>query len=94
MDYRPAKEVEEPQMSLVIDKRSYKPGEKVHAYVTTNRPYRPVLLMLSGGDIWSYKVLDTHKRTVHWTFDTNAGQSPNDYVTASQWGEHGLMAGN
>lgn len=94
LDYKPDKEVEGPSLDLKIDKRVYEPGQKVHAYAITNRPRHPILFVLSGADIWAYKVVDSRKQIAMWVFDTCVKQSPNAYVTVSQWNESGLESGN
>jgi len=94
LDYKEAKEVESPNLELRLDKRHYLPGQKVHAYAITNRPKHPVLFVLSGGDIWAYKVVDSHRQVSMWTFDTNTTQSPNAFVTVDQWNESGMQSGN
>jgi uncharacterized protein YfaS (alpha-2-macroglobulin family) len=94
MDYKPEKDEDGPSLDLKIDKRSYTPGDKVHAFAITNRPLHPVLFVLSGGDLWNYKVVQPHKAIAMCTFDTSTRQSPNAYVTVCQWNEGGLQAGN
>ena len=94
IDFKPAKEVEAPSLDLKLDKRSYSPGDSVRAFVKTNRPKRPILITLTGGDVWSYRVLVASKRSTQWGFKTNTLESPNAYVTVNQWSETGMMGSN
>ncbi|MDR3688447.1 MAG: MG2 domain-containing protein [Fimbriimonas sp.] len=94
MDYKPGKEVEAPSIDLKLDKHSYEPGERVRAFVFTNRPKRPLLLTMTGGDLWQYRVYGSSKGSLTWTIPTARSESPNAFVTVNQWSETGMMAGN
>ncbi len=94
MDSVPTKTVEQPRLEGRLDKRTYKPGDQVKVYVTTNRPSRPILMTFTGGDIWNYKVFDPIHKSILWTLDTSTAESPNAYVNFNQWVETQLMSGN
>ena len=91
LDYKPEKEVDEPSLDLKTDKRVYMPGEKVRAYAITNRPKQPILFVMTGGDIWDYKVIQSKKAMAMWTPETSTTQSPNAYILAEQWADSNLL---
>lgn len=93
-NFRESKEVKAPEMNLMLDRKFYAPGDSVKAFVTTNRPKWPILVVLEGEDIWSYQVLRTGKPTVTWASKTSLAMSPNAYVTASQWAEGQMLSAN
>lgn len=93
-NFRPEKEKEEPKLDLRLDRKFYQPGQEVKAFVSTNRPKRPILVTMEGQDVWNYKVLlGGGKTDVSWTIPTTAAMSPNAFVTVSQWAENGRMSG-
>jgi len=94
-NFKPEKEQPKaPEMNLMLDRKFYAPGDQVKAYVTTNRPARPILVVMEGQDIWNYEVLTTGKTSSHWAIPTNVGMSPNAYVTATQWSETQMLSAN
>ncbi|AIE87613.1 alpha-2-macroglobulin family protein [Fimbriimonas ginsengisoli] len=93
-DYKAPRENPQPQIDLRLDRRVYVPGQAATAYMTTNRPNRPALLVLEGGDIFAYRVLPGRSSGRSWRFNTSVEQSPNGYVTVDQWSEQGLQSGS
>lgn len=85
------RENNEPKVELKIDRRTYKPGQPVNAYVTTNRAKRPVLVVFEGSELFDYKVLPAGNRGRSWRVASSVKHSPNAWMTASQWTENGLM---
>ncbi|HEY0866392.1 MAG TPA: MG2 domain-containing protein [Fimbriimonas sp.] len=75
-------EIEQPQLDLRLDRRVYRPGQDVSAYVSTNVPRRPILLTLEGQDIYAYKVVEGSSL---WKLKASNLHSPNAYVAATQW---------
>ena len=93
LDYKPLEEKDDnPSLELKTDKRIYKPGDGVRAYAITNRPKQPILFLMTGGDIWDYKVFQTKKRMSMWSPSTSTKQSPNAFIEALQWSENNLMS--
>lgn len=91
---KPVKEDEEPEVSVLLDKRLYEPGQKAKALVRTNHPKLPVLMVLEGGDIWDYRVLPDSRAAKTWAISTDVKLSPNAYVAAEQWVKGQLVSGN
>jgi len=89
--YKPEKEQPSPEIDVKLDRRVYAPGGTANAYATTNRPTRPMLVMVEGRQIFGYKVLGAGKTGRSWSFPTTLEESPNSWVTVSQWSENGLM---
>lgn len=78
-------ETPEPTLNLRLDRPVYAPGEEVRALATTNRPDRPMLLVLEGQDVWNYRVVSRVRPSTEWKFPASVSLSPNAYVTASCW---------
>ena len=82
-----------PEMNLMLDRKFYAPGDTVTSFVTTNRPQRPILLVMEGQDIWGYQVV-SGKESVRWMSPTRDQMSPNAYVTAVQWADGQMLSAN
>lgn len=79
-----------PILNIKLDRRVYKPGDVANAHISSNTKGSPVLLVLEGLDIWSYKVVPG---PVTWPIQTNAKMSPNAFVSAVQWVKGDLISG-
>lgn len=93
-NFKEKEEPKAPEMSLMLDRKFYRPGDKVQAFTTTNRPKRPILVVMEGQDIWNYQVLQTGKTSANWTIPTSVAMSPNAYVTATQWSDGQMLSAN
>lgn len=83
-------EQQDPIVEVRLDRRTYRPGDPVHAYVTTNNPARPILATLEGNDVFLYKVFPPGAAARTWSFSATKTYSPNVWVYAQQWakGQH------
>ncbi len=79
-----------PQLDLRLNKHVFMPGDTVRTYSTTNNPSMPVLCILSGGDLWNYKVVYAKDGIAMWAPQVGVHQSPNAYIETEQW-VHGQM---
>lgn len=76
---------EEPELDIRPTKSSYKAGETIRAFVATNKPKTPVLVVLEGADIWGYTLIPAGTRGREWSFSAGVALSPNAHLSASQW---------
>jgi hypothetical protein len=88
------REQEEPEVTVHLDRRSYKPGDIVHAYVVTNVPKNPILATLEGGDLFAYKVFLPGKNSHLWTIPTDRALCPNAFLGVAQWADLQPLSGN
>lgn len=90
LTYRPGPQPQAPEVQVRLDRRTYKPGDPVHAYLSTNRPGRPMLATVEGNDVFAYRVFATGAALRTWTFPATTTYSPNVWVQVQQWadGQH------
>jgi uncharacterized protein YfaS (alpha-2-macroglobulin family) len=84
-NYRPEREQPQPTVAVRLDRRVYRPGDTVRAFVTTNTPARPLLLTLEGGDLFEHVVVPKGRRAFSWNVRARLDLSPNAHVDVSQW---------
>jgi hypothetical protein len=82
----------EPRLQLRLDRKSYKPGDTVTAWVTTSVASRPILVTAEGGDLWQYAVLSPGRKPIAWHLKTSLAMSPNAYLSAEQWSRSRLLS--
>lgn len=90
----PTKEKPQPTVDIKLDKRVYVPGDVAKAFVSTNNPGSPLIVVVEGGDIWDYIVITSPKAGQIYQIKTHAQMSPNAYVTVSQWVKNQLVSAN
>jgi uncharacterized protein YfaS (alpha-2-macroglobulin family) len=83
-----------PVINVRMDKATYKPGDVARAFITTNVPKNPILVVNEGQDIWGYRVIDVAKAGQLCSFPTDKAMSPNCYVDAVQWTKGQMIASN
>ena len=93
-NYTPPKERVQPAVTLKLDKKMYRPGETAKVLVSTNVPTRPVLAVVEGLDIWSYKVIPAGTTSFVWPVAARLEMTPNAYLSAEQWTQIGLVSDN
>ena len=71
------------ELDLVIDKESYRPGEKVQAIVVTPASGRWVVLSAVGTDIYETQVVKLDGTVKLVEFSTDERHSPDFHITAS-----------
>lgn len=76
---------EQPTLGVRLDRRTYSPGDTVHAWITNIAPSRPVLVTVEGRNLWTYTVLHAGKKMRKWDLKTSLEMSPNTYIEVSQW---------
>lgn len=77
-----AKKDEQPSLTIKLDKKSYKPGDIVKAFVSLNNAKKPMLLTFEGEDIFAYKVVSKENTSYIWNVKTSKAQSPNAFLCA------------
>lgn len=87
------KEEQGPVLTLKPDRRSYEPGRTTGIWVNSNTP-RPVLLTVSGLDIFEYLVLPANTKSFLWKVKTSVEMSPNAYAEAEQWSKSYRVSAN
>jgi uncharacterized protein YfaS (alpha-2-macroglobulin family) len=75
----------EPEVTVKLDRRRYKPGDTVKAYFVTNQPKRPMLATLEGDDLWAYRVYPAGKSYQLWTIPTSTKFCPYASIEGAQW---------
>ena len=80
---------EDPAVSLKLDRRTYAPGDTAQVFATTNTPGRPTLLVVEGGDFFSWIVFPARPgkgdTLLTWKVPVGVAMSPNAHISATQW---------
>ena len=90
----PRRERPQPNVEVKLDRRVFQPGDIAHALISTNNPGNPVLVVIEGGDIWKYIVIQNSKPNQVYDVVATTNMSPNGYVTAQQWDHGQLISSN
>ncbi|BCM91406.1 hypothetical protein IAD21_03278 [Abditibacteriota bacterium] len=84
----------QPSVSLKLDKKLYHPGDTAKVLVSTNVAKRPILAVVEGLDIWTYRVISAGTKSFMWPVAAKLEMTPNAYITAAQWSSAGLISDN
>jgi uncharacterized protein YfaS (alpha-2-macroglobulin family) len=87
---KPARETREPQLTVRLDRRTYRPGDTARAWVSSNTRAKPILVTVEGADVWQYQVMPAGGSFL-WPLKTRRSMSPNASVSACQWVRGNLL---
>ncbi|THF88616.1 hypothetical protein E7T09_05355 [Deinococcus sp. KSM4-11] len=80
------------EMSLTLDRKTYRAGDTATVLVGNPTPGSPVLLTLEGQTLRQWTVLRSQGATLSYSFKVTADMTPNIYVAAASLGDGSFHA--
>ena len=81
-------------LQIVLDKKSYRPGETAQVLIMAGKPNTPVYVSVEGRDLTSYKLLRSQDSTATFEVPITAANEPGVFVSAQFVRGGNLYRGN